>query len=82
MSVPYTAANGAFQAGTPEVLFQDRFELRVPYPSFDVSPDGQHFVMFQSAGSRNSEGEPPSVVLNWMNEVRAQVDSAQSDASK
>ncbi|MGA8036227.1 MAG: protein kinase [Candidatus Acidiferrales bacterium] len=81
LSVPYTVQNGAFQAGKPEVLFQDRFEMRVPFPSFDVSPDGQRFVVFQSAGGRISSSAP-SVVLNWMNQVRAQVDSAQGEGTK
>jgi len=81
-SVPYTVENGAFQAGKAEVLFQDRFELRVPFPSFDVAPDGQHFVMFQPASGRTSGSTLPTVILNWMSQVRAQVAVAQADATK
>jgi Tol biopolymer transport system component len=82
ISVPYTVENGAFQVGKPEVLFQDRFELRVPFPSFDVSPDGQHFVMFQSSSGRSLGNTLPTVILNWMSQVRAQVAAAQVDSSK
>jgi serine/threonine protein kinase/Tol biopolymer transport system component len=82
ISIPYTVENGAFQGGKPEVLFQDRFELRVPFPSFDVSPDGQHFVMFQSSSGRSLGNTLPTVILNWMTHVRAQVAAAQADSSK
>jgi serine/threonine protein kinase/Tol biopolymer transport system component len=82
ISVPYTVENGAFQVGKPEVLFQDRFELRVPFPSFDVSADAQHFVMFQSSSGRSLGNTLPTVILNWMSQVRAQVAAAQVDSSK
>ncbi len=80
MRVPYTIENGAFSAGKAEVLFgNNKFELRVPYPSFDVSPDGEHFVMFQPTGTRNSGSTLPTVILNWMTQVRAALASAQPD---
>jgi serine/threonine-protein kinase len=82
VAAPYTVENGAFQVGKPEVLFQDRFELRVPFPSYDVSPDGQHFVMFQSSSGRSLGNTLPTVILNWMNQVRSLVASAQTDTSK
>jgi Tol biopolymer transport system component len=83
MRVPYTVENGAFQAGTPEQLFGDnRFELRVPFPSFDISPDGEHFVMLQPTGGRNSGATLPTVILNWTTQVRAAIASAQPDSSK
>ena len=72
MRVPYTVENGAFQPGSPELLFSGgRFELRVPYTSFDVSPDGQHFVMLQPALARNSGDTLPTVILNWLTQVRS-----------
>jgi serine/threonine-protein kinase len=83
MRVPYTVENGAFQAGSPELLFSGgRFELRVPYTSFDVAPDGQHFVMLQPTNARSSGTTFPTVILNWLTQVRAALASAQPDASK
>ncbi len=82
VSVPYTADKGVFQPGKPQMLFEDRFELRQPYPSYDVSPDDQHFVMFQSGSGRQSVTTPTTVILNWLTQVRDQLASAQADAVK
>ena len=76
MAAPYTVENAAFQAGSPELLFSDgRFELRVPYTSFDVSPDGQHFVMLQPTNARTSGTTFPTVILNWLTQVRSSLAS-------
>jgi hypothetical protein len=42
-------------------------------------PDGQHFVMFQFAGSRANAVSEPTVVLNWLEKVRQLVAAGQSD---
>jgi hypothetical protein len=72
----------SFQPGKPEVLFTDKFEMRAPLTSYDVTPDGQHFVMFQSSSGRSLGNTLPTVILNWMNQVRSLVASAQTDTSK
>jgi len=82
ISAPYTVEKDSFQPGKPEVLFTDKFEMRAPFTSYDVTPDGQHFVMFQFAGGRSAPSSAPTVVLNWLDEVRRQVAAGQSDASK
>jgi eukaryotic-like serine/threonine-protein kinase len=82
ISVPYSVDKTSFQPGKPELLFADRFEMRVPFTSYDVMPDSQHFVMFQFAGGRAASSSAPTVVLNWLDEVRRQVAAAQSDAGK
>ncbi|MFZ3216121.1 MAG: protein kinase [Candidatus Acidiferrales bacterium] len=82
VAVPYSAEKDSFQAGKPEVLFAGRFEARAPYTSYDVMPDGQHFVMFQFAGARASEASEPTVVLNWLDEVRRTVDAGQGSTSR
>jgi hypothetical protein len=38
--------------------------------------------MFQFAGGRAASSSAPTVVLNWLDEVRRQVSAAQSDAPK
>ncbi len=57
---------------TATVLFNGRYEAdRVPdygTPNYDVSPDGQQFVMVRRTG----EGERApqiNVVLNWFQEL-------------
>ncbi|HEX2777398.1 MAG TPA: protein kinase [Candidatus Acidoferrales bacterium] len=82
VAVPYSVDKNSFQPGKPEILFSDSFEMRVPFTSYDVMPDGQHFVMFQFAGGRTTPGSLPTVVLNWLDEVRRQVSAGQSDAAK
>jgi serine/threonine protein kinase len=82
IAVPYTTDRNSFQAGQPQTLFEDRIELRAPFTSYDVSPDGQHFVAFQfPAGPRHGSREA-TVVLHWFDEVRRLVDSLQSGASR
>ncbi len=82
LAVPYTVDKNSFQPGKPEVLFTDKFEVRAPFTSYDVTPDGQHFVVFQFAGGRSAPSSAPTVVLNWLDEVRRQVAAGQSDAAK
>jgi hypothetical protein len=50
--------------------------------SYDVMPDGQHFVMFQFAGGRAAPTSEPTVALNWLDQVRQLVAAGQSNASK
>jgi Tol biopolymer transport system component len=82
MSVPYSVDKNSFQPGNPQELFTDRFEPRAPFMSYDVMPDGQHFVMFQFAGGRAASTAQPTVALNWLAQVRQLVAAGQNDASK
>jgi hypothetical protein len=78
--VPYTVEKNTFQPGKPQMLFGRIFEPRAPYSSYDVMPDGQHFVMLQLNGARASGKAEPTVVLNWLGEVWRQVAAGQSAA--
>ena len=82
MSVPYSVDKNSFQPGNPQELFTDRFEPRAPFRSYDVMPDGQHFVMFQFAGGRATPTSEPTVALNWLDQVRQLVAAGQSDRGK
>jgi serine/threonine protein kinase len=82
IAVPYSVDKDSFRPGKPEALFADRFEMRAPFTSYDVTPDGQHFVMIQFAGGRANPTSLPTVVLNWLDQVRQLVAAGQSDASK
>jgi serine/threonine-protein kinase len=81
IAVPYSVDKNSFQLGKPEKLF-DGVELRAPFTSYDVMPDGQHFVMFQFAGGRLALLSQPTVVLNWLDEVRKQVAAGQAEGGK
>ena len=82
IAVPYSVEKGSFQPGKPEELFSDRFEMRAPLGSYDVTPDGQHFVMLQLTGGRTAAASGPTVVLNWIDQARQLVAAGQNDSAK
>jgi hypothetical protein len=82
IAVPYSVDKDSFRPGKPGALFADRFEMRAPFTSYDVAPDGQHFVMIQFAGGRATPTSLPTVVLNWLDQVRQLVAAGQSDGGK
>jgi serine/threonine protein kinase/Tol biopolymer transport system component len=82
IAVPYSVEKNSFQPGKPQMLFPNRLEMRAPFPSYDVTPDGQHFVIFQFAGGKIAAVSQPTVILNWIDQVRQLVASGLSDASK
>ncbi len=73
MAVPVQSAP-AFGAGTPTKLFDTRYFAATNARTYDVSRDGQRFLMIKVAG-----GDPTStptgivVVLNWVEELKARV---------
>jgi hypothetical protein len=81
-AVPYSVEKNSFQAGKPQTLFADRLEMRAPFSSYDVSPDGQHFVIFQFPGAHTVEVSEPTVVLNWLDQPRQLVPDAQTGNPK
>jgi Tol biopolymer transport system component len=83
VAVPYSVEQNTFLPGKPVVLFEGNFLTRIPYNSYDVAPDGQHFVMFQNAGNKTeSVAVQPTVLLNWFDEMRRLVASGQGGAAK
>jgi len=82
IAVPYSVEKNSFQPGKPQMLFPNRLEMRAPFPSYDVTPDGQHFVVFQFAGGKIAAISQPTVILNWIDQVRQLVTSGQSEAQK
>ena len=63
----------SFAAGKPRMLFEGRYESP-PFPiaNYDVSPDGQRFLMVKPSGQ---EAVPTqiNVVLNWFEELKQKV---------
>ena len=63
----------AFAAGKPRSLFEIPFESSLTFwPNYDVTPDGQRFVMVK----RIDQDETPTqinVVLNWADELKRRV---------
>ncbi len=57
-------------AGKPKMLFEDRFvRIGFSWRDYDITPDGQRFVMVEDA---EEEAAPTEivVVLNWFEELK------------
>ena len=80
-AVSYTVDKGSLVAGKPQLVCS-HIAMRFPYTGFDVSADGQHIVAFQFEGEKQDLNPEPTVVINWLDEVRRQVASGQSGGSK
>jgi eukaryotic-like serine/threonine-protein kinase len=69
------ATRPSFTAGKPRVLFEGRYNPAPgTTPNYDVSPDGQRFLMIKP--SEASEAAAPTqinVVLNWFEELKRRV---------
>jgi len=64
-----------FRAGAPHVLFEQRYFSVGPNNGdahYDVSPDGQRFLMIKEGGGAGDETAPAEliVVLNWHEELK------------
>jgi len=66
MVVEANATGSSFAAGRPRLLFEGR------YQGFDVSPDGQRFLMIQPV-EREGGVSQIQVVLNWFEELKRRV---------
>jgi len=59
----------SFRAGSPEVLFEGDYLLAQGGPNYDVSPDGDRFLMIKAVQS--SSATPQIIVVqNWFEELR------------
>ena len=64
----------SFAAGKPRMLFEGQFALaRGTSPNYDVSLDGQRFLMVKPAGQEQSAPSQINVVLNWFEELKRRV---------
>jgi hypothetical protein len=67
------STNPGFIAGKPRMLFSGHYVATVPVRNYDVSPDGQHFVMMKSV----MEAQPPittmNLVVNWTEELKGRL---------
>jgi serine/threonine-protein kinase len=76
MAVAITTAPG-FVAGKPRVLFAGPYEPTVfTVANYDVSPDGQRFLMLRRSEQAAAAPTQINVVLNWFEELRRRVPPA------
>jgi eukaryotic-like serine/threonine-protein kinase len=64
----------SFAASTSRMLFQGRY-VQAPFPSsnYDVSRDGQRFLMLKPAEEAQAAPTQINVVLNWFEELKQKV---------
>ena len=65
----------SFKPGDPRPLFAGDFNNQDQWPSYDITPDGERFVMMKKV-----ELEPLTqinVVLNWFEELKRLVPTAE-----
>jgi len=64
---------GEFHAEAPKVMFEGPY-LNVPGVSYDVTPDGQHFIMIEE-NQKAASTTQLNVVFNWFEELKRRVPS-------
>ena len=71
MMVVSVETDPTFLSGRPEVLFEGTYvtsRISTGNPYYDISPDGQRFLMIKSA--EGSQSAQINVVLNWFEELK------------
>jgi hypothetical protein len=68
------ATQPAFAAGKPGLLFKGQYVPSVTTPpNYDVSPDGQRFLMLEPDEQTSSSVTQIVVVQNWFEELKQKV---------
>jgi serine/threonine-protein kinase len=66
-----------FEAGRPRTLFHGPYSLFPLYSAWDISPDGERFLMMKEYTEDTSTGETMrpriNIVLNWFEELKDRV---------
>ncbi len=68
------ATQPSFSAGKPRVLFEGQYNRAAGVtPNYDVSPDGQRFLMIKPNETGEASPTQINVVLNWFEELKRRV---------
>jgi eukaryotic-like serine/threonine-protein kinase len=63
-----------FKAGKPRALFERHYEpTPATGPNYDVSPDGQRFLVLKPSEQETAAPTQINVVLNWSEELKRRV---------
>ena len=73
MAVDVTTQTG-FAAGKPRMLFEGPYlPTPITFPNYDVSSDGQRFLMLKPTEQAQAAPTQINVVLNWFEELKQKV---------
>lgn len=65
------ATRPSFSSAKPRVLFEGQYQpTPLTLPNYDVSPDGQRFLMLKPSESAEAGATQINVVLNWFEELK------------
>jgi eukaryotic-like serine/threonine-protein kinase len=68
------ATQPSFAVGKPRMLFEGQYQASpATGPNYDVSPDGQRFLMLKPSEAREAAPTQINVVLNWFEELKRRV---------
>ena len=68
------ATKPGLTVGKPRMLFEGRYEVTPgAFPSYDVTPDGQRFLMLKPTEQAQAAPTQINVVLNWFEELKRRV---------
>jgi Tol biopolymer transport system component/predicted Ser/Thr protein kinase len=68
------ATQPSFTVGRPRMLFEGNYQLTPgAFSNYDVSPDGQRFLMLKPAEQTQAAPTQINVVLNWFEELKQKV---------
>ena len=81
MLVAQVETERTFSARTATVLFEGRYEAEklIGIPNYDVSPDGQQFVMVRRTNEGDRVAPPINIILNWFQELERLVPTRNED---
>jgi len=68
MAVPITTTP-TFSAGTPRMLFEGPFRIDGPFRGYDVTPDGQRFLMVREVPQPPARVSQMVLVRNWFEDL-------------
>jgi hypothetical protein len=74
MAVPVQTADGRFTQGRAATVLDTAYWGS--FYTYDVSPDGQRFLMIKGSGTSNQDAAASSsieVILNWVDGLEARV---------
>jgi serine/threonine protein kinase len=68
------ATQPSFTAGKPRMLFEGQYApTPITFPAYDVTPDGQRFLMLKPSEQAEVAKTQINVVLNWFEELKQKV---------
>ena len=73
MAVPVTAVGTSFRAGTPAQIVHSGYSNATGFNQrqYDMSPDGQRFLMFKDSDPAAGAAAPTIVVVqHWVEELK------------